>query len=283
MELWLILAILAFTSYATSISIDKYLMSHKYGILRTNTLKMFFDGAILLIIGLLFFDLNFSSNVLFWSIPLGIIYSLAGIVYFTALKLKDVEQVIPTWQSLGILLLFIFSIIIFNEFVTLFNYLGVALILVGVYMILSKTGFQMPVLDKGFCIILAVVFLDVTYALLVKYLVSSISPITLAIMMYFVATLVLVVYNFSFNKKVKIIDSTSKTLKILVAAFFGAMGTLLIYSALSIGNASKIYPISGLQCVFIFIIASIFLKEKFYLHRLAGTIAVVFGIFLVSI
>jgi len=38
-----------------------------------------------------------------------------------------------------------------------------------------------------------------------------------------------------------------------------------------------------LQSVFVFIIALMFLKEKFYWHRLIGTIIVVIGIYFISI
>ena len=71
--------------------------------------------------------------------------------------------------------------------------------------------------------------------------------------------------------------------KILVASFFGGIGTFLIYSALAVGNASKVYPLTGLSTIFIFIFASVFLKEKFMWHRLAGTVLVFLGIYLVSL
>jgi uncharacterized membrane protein len=56
-----------------------------------------------------------------------------------------------------------------------------------------------------------------------------------------------------------------------------------LFSAAALGNASKVYPLAGLQSAFIFIIALLFLKEKFYWHRLAGTVIVFLGIFLVSL
>ncbi len=70
---------------------------------------------------------------------------------------------------------------------------------------------------------------------------------------------------------------------IITASFFGAMGTFLLYSALAIGDASKVFSIAGLQSAFIFIIASLFLKEKFRWHRLGGTMIIVAGVFLISV
>jgi len=165
--------------------------------------------------------------------------------------------------------------------VNMFNYTGIALILIGVYVVLSKDGFKLPKLDKVIFLISVMVILDVVYLLSVKKLLFEIEPINLAIMLYFSSTIILACYLLSSKKQKKLFDIKSS--KIIVAAFFGAIGTFLLYFALSIGNASKVYPTVGLQSVFIFIIASVFLKEKFYWHRLIGTLVVFVGIFLISL
>ena len=129
------------------------------------------------------------------------------------------------------------------------------------------------------------VFLGVIYALLIKGLLFDMKPIDLAIMMYFSATLILFMYQILFRKNLvkSIIDFRPNISRILLASFFGAMGTLLLYSALSLGEASKIYPIAGLGSVFIFIIASIFLRKKLRWYRLIGIIIVFVGIYLISL
>ena len=66
-------------------------------------------------------------------------------------------------------------------------------------------------------------------------------------------------------------------------AVFGALGTLLFFLALSIGNASKVYPIAGVESMLIFIFAILFLKERFEWHRFLGTGIIVLGIAFVSI
>ena len=277
--------ILSYFSYAISTSIDKYMMNKKYNVIKTSTFKMFFDGIILLIIGLIFFNLNFTYNLFLWSLVLGVIYALAGIIYYNSLKLKDVEEVVPSIQSLTILLIFIGSIIIFKELVNFFNYIGVILILVGVYLVLSKNQLKIPKLDKAIILIVLIIILTTIYSLLVKKLLFHIEPINLAIMMYFSTTIILVFYQLFFKRESlsSLFQFKPNISKIMIAAFFGAIGTFLIYYALSIGNASKVYPLAGLQSVFIFIIASVFLKEKFYWHRLIGTVVVFFGIFLISV
>lgn len=281
MKLWLVLGILSYLFYAISTSIDKHFMNKKYDIFSTNTFKMFFNAIILLIIGLIFFKLNFTSKLFFWSLILGGIYALSGIIYFASLKLKDVEIVVPYYQSYLLFFTFIFSVILLNESVNIYNYIGIILLLIGVYTILSENGFKIPKLDKAIFLILIMVVLNLVYNILAKKILYDIKPIDLAIMMYFSCTIFLVAYILLSKKQRSLFDVKSS--RIIFASIFGAMGTLLLYFALSVGNASKVYPIAGLQPFFVFIIAYIFLKTRFYWHRLIGTVIVFFGIFLISL
>lgn len=287
MKLWLLLGILSYLSYAISTSIDKHIMNKGYDVIKTNTFKAFFDGLILLIIGFVFFELKFTSNLILGSLILGVIFAFSGILYFTALRLRDVAVVMPYAQSSTILLVFISSLIIFNESANIFNFIGAILILFGAYAVLSESTLRFPKLDKVFCLISLMVILDLMYSLLAKKLLFDINPINLAIMMYFSATIILVIFQFIYHSSKrqhqKSLIVCGNLYKIIIAAFFGAMGTFLLYSALSVGDASKVYPIAGLQSVFVFIIAPIFLKERFYWHRLIGTITVFFGIFFISL
>jgi len=286
MKLWLFLGILSYLSYAISTSIDKYMMNHKYDILRTNTFKMFFDGVILLIIGLIFFDLSINRILILGALILGFLYATGGVVYYKALKFRNVGEVIPASQSSQLLLIFLASIIVFNEPATTINYIGIILILVGAYSVLSKNVLKLPRLDKSLLLISLMIIINVIYALLAKkILLINTHPLSLAIMMYFSTTLVMFIYDLVLKRKSlsSIINIKPDILKIGVASLFGALGTFLLFSALSIGDASKVYPIAGLQSVFIFIIASAFLKEKFRWHRMIGTIIVFAGIFLISL
>ena len=285
MEPWFILGILGYLFYAISTSIDAYLMDRKYEIMKTNTFKMLFDGFILFIMGLVFFRLSFTTELFLWSLVAGFLYALSGIIYFKALSLGDVNEVVPFLLSFPILLIFVGSLVFFREKANFFNYAGIFFILLGVYSVLSENGLKIPKVNKVFFLILIGVFLEVVYSLFIKSLLFNIKPIDLAIMMYFSAALILFVYQILFKKQFlnHIINFKSKIPNILIASFFGAVGTLLIYSALALGNASKVYPIAGLNFIFVFFIASFFLKKKFYWHRLIGAIIVFIGIYLISL
>jgi drug/metabolite transporter (DMT)-like permease len=279
MNTWLVLGLLSYLSYAISTSIDKYFMNNGHHPASTNTFKMYFDGAILLLIGFLFLDLNFSLKLLGWALVLGGLYAISGIIYFEVLKKKDVEIYVPYSQSTKILLTFMGSVFVLNESVNGFNYLGFVLILIGIYAVLSENGFSLPKIDKIILLVLVSVVLGAIYSLLVKKLLFDIKPIDLAITMYFSSAIFMSGYMwYSKERSLKLSDS-----KIVISAFFGAMGTFLLFSALEVGDAAKVFPMAGLQSVFVFIIALMFLKEKFYWHRLIGTIIVVIGIYFISI
>ena len=281
MQLWLIFTLLAYIFSSISTSIDKYFMNNKkHDPLTTNTFKMFFDGIILLIIGLIFFKLHFTFNLFLWSFVLGAMYAFSSLMYFIILKKRNAGTVIPFYDSFLVLFVFLGSLIFLGEAVTFFNYIGISLILVGVYLVLSENIFKFPKLDKVVFIILSMVIVGAVYSLLVKKLLFNVEPINLAILMYFSTTFFLAIF-FVFRKNKKPINIKSS--KIFVSAFFGAIALFLIFTALKFGNASKVYPLQGLSSVFVFLIATLFLKEKFVIHKLIGTIIVFLGIYLVTI
>lgn len=284
MKLWLIIGLLSYLSYSISTSIDKYMMNKKWSVYRTNIIKSFLDGIILLIIGIIFFSLNFTKKLLIGAVVIGALYAVASILYFSSLKLKDVGIVIPYSQAAQLLLIFTGSIILFNENPNNYNYLGVVLIIIGIYSVLSNK-FKLPSFDKGLFLISLMVIIHIIYYLLVKYLLFDVQPLSLGITQYFAGTIILVLYLLFFKKQEfkSLLKKKTGLPTIGIAAVFGALGTFLLFTALSIGVASKVYPLAGFQLVIIFITASLFLKEKFYWHRLIGTLAIIAGIYLVAV
>lgn len=285
MELWLLLGILSYLSFAISTTIDKDMMNRHYGALRTNTIKMFLDGVILLAIGFLFFELKFTFNVLLGALLLGGTYALAGVLYFKSLKLKDVATIAPFMISSIILFVFLGSVFLLNETVNAFNYVGVFIVVGGIYLLLSEKSFSIPRPDKGLILAVFVVVLVVFGSLLTKILLFNAEPITLGVLMYFSSALFLLVYHLFLKKDSLWAPGYFKDgfKRIFVASFFGTLGTGFLFLALSLENASKVYPLGGLQSVFIFAIAILFLKEKFYWHKLLGILIVFAGVFLVSV
>ncbi len=283
MEWWLWLGVASYLSYAISTSLDKYFMNKKNDPLSTNTFKMFFDGMILLVVGLLFFSVEFSGAVLWWSMLLGLIYAASGMFYFKALQLENVHVLMPYSKSSQIILIFAGAVIFLRESVSFANLAGMTAIVLGVYVLLSPRLFQFPLFGKGLLLMSFNTILTVAYSLLVKKALEVLpaSPITLAIGMYFSTTLFMFIYMLlAGDRKNGRLGLEAKSISIFISAVFGAGGTLLLYLALATGKAAQIYPLAGVHIVFVFFLAVLLLKEKFSWTRLTGTLMVFAGIFL---
>ena len=273
---WLILAILSYLSYAISTSIDKHIMNGKSDATRTNAWKMLFDGTFILILGVLFFDVNFGTPVIFWGAIVGLIYAASGVTYFRALGTTNVNVVTPIIQS-SILLVFVFSIILLAETVDLIDTIAVILLFLGAYVVLSNKNLEIPKIDSNLILLFCMVFFASFWAIITKMALDFTKAVELAITMYYFSSLFTFIYSVFDKRNLKV-----ELPKIAISAVFGSTGTLLLYLALAMENASKVYPISGLQSVFLFLIAAIFLKEKFNWNTIIGTIMVILGIYLIA-
>jgi len=296
MALWLLLGVLAYLSFAISTSIDKLMMNKKYNRLWTNMLKSFFDAIMLLAIGLAFFSMEFTPQITLACVVLGFLYAVAGIFYFRVLGLSDVSKVMPYLQAAQVLLTFFFSLLLFSEPFNILNLAGILLIILGMYAVLSRKGFRAPRLDKAFYYVLIIVALHLGYWLLAKQVLFDAQPISVGLAMYLSGGFFLAVFYLVSKAKanasasrdalpagLKPVHEKQKILTVAIAAVFGSMGTFLLFTALKVGFASKVYSLAALQPVFISIIALIFLREKWYLQRIIGTVLVCAGIFLISI
>ncbi len=282
MDNWLLTAIIGYTLFGVSTAMDKYFMIKGYQPLSTNLFKMFFDGVILLAIGYFFIGLNFSLELFGWSLLLATVYSLSGLLYFKTIQITDVEMIFPYIQSFVTLFSIFGSIIIFSEPFGPLNYLGLVMILVGVYLVLSKTGRDIPKWNKGLFFASMIVITMVTYSILTKFLLGDIRPIDLGIMMYLCSALIIAFYKFIFKKDNSRLPDF-KSAKILISSVFGALGTFFIYTGLDLGAASKVYALAGWESVVIFVLALIFLKQKLLLHRLIGILLIFPGIYLIAV
>jgi uncharacterized membrane protein len=107
----------------------------------------------------------------------------------------------------------------------------------------------------------------------------------LAVSIYLMAFLLLTAVSLLMRRK---IQPTTASLKqqlrtVLIASLCAATAAGFLYTALSLANASKVYPMAGVSSVMVFLLATLFLQEKFHKHRFIGTLIVVLGIYLISL
>jgi uncharacterized membrane protein len=224
------------------------------------------------------------SLLLLAAIP-ALLLAFSFVVYLFVLQKKNASEIQPFSQSLDTLFIFLASIILLHEPASLTNYVGIFITVIGVYLVLTEHITKVPRLDRSLLIIAALVPIDIAYALLVKTFLGTADPIALAVSIYIMAFFMLMVVSVLLRRYINHTPSSLKPqLKtVLVASLCAATAAAFLYTALSQANASKVYPMAGVSSVAIFLLATIFLNEKFHKHRFIGTLIVVVGIYLISL
>jgi len=285
MELWFIFAILGYTIGAISGTLDKYMMNRLYHPVTTVLLRTLFNAVFLGTGGLLLLNMRLSMSLLLLAAIPALLLAFSFVVYLFVLQKKNASEIQPFSQSLDTLFIFLASIILLHEPASLTNYVGIFITVIGVYLVLTEHITKVPRLDRSLLIIAALVPIDIAYALLVKTFLGTADPIALAVSIYIMAFFMLMVVSLLLRRYINHTPSSLKPqLKVvLVASLCAATAAAFLYTALSQANASKVYPMAGVSSVAIFLLATIFLNEKFHKHRFIGTLIVVVGIYLISL
>jgi uncharacterized membrane protein len=285
MELWFIFSVLGYMIGAIAGILDKYMMNQRYHPVTTVLLRTLFNAVFLGSAGLLFLNLCITPSLLLLAAIPAFLLAVGFVIYLRVLQKKNASEIQPFSQSLDVLFIFLASIILLHEQASLVNYVGILVIVIGVYLVLTEHITKVPRMDRNLLIIVALVPIDIIYALLIKIFLGTAEPIALAVSIYLMAFLMLAIISLFMRRQ---LQPTKTSLKpqlrtVLVASLCAAAAAAFLYTALSQANASKVYPMAGVSSVAVFLLATIFLKEKFHLHRFIGTLIVVLGIYLISL
>jgi len=285
MELWFIFAIVGYMIGAIAGALDKYMMNQQYHPVTTVLLRTLCNAIFLGTAGLLLLNMQLSPSLLLLAAIPAFLLAFSFVVYLFVLQKKDASEIQPFSQSLDTLFIFLASIVLLHEPANILNYVGIIVIVIGVYLVLTEHITKIPRLDRSLLIIAALVPIDIAYALLVKTFLDTAEPIAFAVSIYIMATLMLLVVSLMLrrymNNKTASIKPQIPT--VLVASLCAATAAAFLYTALSQANASKVYPMAGVSSVAMFLLATMFLQEKFHKHKFIGTLIVVVGIYLISL
>ncbi|HIH28621.1 MAG TPA: EamA family transporter [Thermoplasmata archaeon] len=285
MELWLIFTLVGYMIGAIPSVLDKYMMNQWYHPVTTVLLRTLCNAIFLGTAGLLFLNMRLSLSLLLLAAIPALLLVISFVVYLFVLQKRNASEIQPFSQSLDTLFIFLASILLLHESASLPNYIGIIVIVIGVYLVLTEHVTKIPRMDRSLLIIAALVPLDIAYALLVKTYLGNADPIALAVSIYIMAFLILSVVSVVLRRRM---DNKPTTLRpqiriVMVASFFAATAAAFLYTALSQANASKVYPMAGINSVVVFLLATMFLQEKFHKHKFIGTLIVVVGIYLLSL
>jgi uncharacterized membrane protein len=286
MELWFLFAVLGFIISAVASTLDKHMMNLHYHPVTTSLLRTLFNGLLLGTAGFLFLNLRITPTLLLLAVLPAFLLAVSYVVYLFVLQRKNASQIQPFSQSLDVLFIFLASVVFLQESVTWENYAGILIVVFGIYLVLAEHVSKIPRLDRSLLLIAALVPIDIAYAVLIKLFLGSTEPIALAVSIYLLAFLMLGIMLLLLRGRRPHEASTyirPRVRTVLVASLFAATAAGFLYTALSLANASKVFPLAGVSSVAVFLLATLFLREKYTPHRLIGTLVVVLGIYLISL
>jgi len=214
----------------------------------------------------------------------GLATGASWLSYFRALKLGDVNKVVPIDKSSTILTM-ILAFIFLREPVGLLTGVGMVLMAIGTWLMLdlkknkegNPNGEKKKSMGWLLYAVLAAVFASLV-AILGRIGVADID----ATLWTAIRTMVVVPLSWSMvfmtgsHKDVKSVDKKSWVFLILSGIATG-VSWLFFYNALQIGNASHVVPIDKLSIVLIMVFARLFLKERFSLKSVIGLVLLTVG------
>lgn len=291
-KLWFLLAVLAAVGHAVVSSLDKILMKNKkLKPLNLSTFRLGSNALILFLISLLFFNFRIPVDTNFWVyiLSIAIVYTGAVVFYFSALKYGDVSKLIPYREMFTILLSFVLAIILLLESVSLFDVIGTICIIIGGYIILTDGKIIIPKKSKGILFMSIDGILLAIYGIIAKTATLTVEPILVSLFMYVFITLFLIIINFcvGFTNQIKTIKNLFMSKRLLMislgASLSASLGTLSLITALSIGNAAEVLPLSRILPLFVVLIGWLGLKEEHGFVRFIGSIFIFLGMYSIYI
>ena len=225
-----------------------------------------------------------------WCIVSGFIHFIYWIFLTKAFDRGDLSHVYPIIRSSPALVL-LFAIIILDEKISTQGLCGVLLVTFGVYIInLKKLMWQellasIRSLSNHRAIQYAFLALcSVTaYSIVDKISVGYIHPVLFTFFHLLFGMIYYTIYiAYAKNRDLIKIEWTSNRKGILASGFLNVFGYSLILIAFTFERVSYIIGLRQISIVFVVLMGSYILKEKYQMIRFIGSIIIFIGVFLIS-
>ena len=230
-------------------------------------------------------------NAYKWCAASGFIHFIYWIFLTKAYDRGDISQVYPIIRSSPALVL-LFAVLILDERVSSQGFLGVLLVTFGVYIInLRKLMWQellasirsitnYRAIQYAFFALCSVT----AYSIVDKISVSYIHPVLFTFFHILFGMIFYTVYiAHTKNRNLIKIEWSSNRKGILISGFLNVFGYSLILITFTIERVSYIVGLRQLSIVFVVLLGSFILKEKYQMIRLIGSMIIFTGVILISI
>ncbi len=208
----------------------------------------------------------------------GVTTGASWLCFFKALKLGNVNKVVPVDKTSNVMAIFL-AIIILGEMLSAIGFVGVGLILIGTLLMITKQDIK-EVNERTSWLMFALgsaVFAALT-STLGKIGVEDVDPVLGTAIRTIVVVIMVWAVAFVTKKKDQMRDLDRKEL--LITILFGIVrgaSWICFFSALQIGPASIIVPIDKLSIIVTILFAYLIFKEKLSKKSAIGLVGIVAG------
>jgi len=236
--MWIYFTLGAVLCWATANIVDKFLLRKWLREpLLAGVIPVFLEIPIIAIIVLFFGIDKMPALFIFFNIIAGVLYILPIMFYLKALKGEEVTRVAPLFQISPIFVL-LFAVFFLKEEFFLIKYLGIALMIAGVY-ILSFKDFIHFKINKSFLFMLLAAVCLAANTILTKYLLSMADFWTVFAYTRIGIIIISLPLFIFFWRKIKYLAQEHGLKRITVISgnyFLDVMGLLFITIALTYGS-----------------------------------------------
>ena len=235
-------------------------------------------------------DFNLSINELFLIFIKSMILFAALFAFMKTLKHQDISKVSPI-KNLSIVSVVLFAFLFFGETLSLYNYIGVTMILIGTYFVETTPNIENPIkpikiFKNKYSIYIFIYLIAIGLSVMLdKQITRTVDPYTLLFFMAFFISLICWTIQIVFYNGFKDISKSFKASYSLLifAALFNLVSDVFYLKAVAIPGTfiALIIPLKRIQTLISSFFGGEIFHEKHLLIRITGTIIMILGTILV--
>jgi len=225
------------------------------------------------------------KHLVFWGVGSAIIHSIYSLFLIKAYEKSDFTVAYPIARGTGSLIVIIIGITILKEDVEIITILGTLLIIFGIYILYSglnlRNGIKTfnVIKDSPWPVLVGITI--ASYTIFDKLAVSFIPPIILYVIENIGQAIVLGSSIHKQGKKTIYEQWRKHWYKMALAGLFAGLAYILVLIVLTEIPVSYVSPIRETSIVIGSVIGFVFLKEKFSIQKLFGSIVIFIGVVLI--
>jgi uncharacterized membrane protein len=222
----------------------------------------------------------------------GVLIAISYVIYFHVLSFEEVSRVISIWYAAPVLVS-IFAAVILKEYLPWWKYLAIVVAASGAVLIGMKSFARIPVMRKGFWVIISMCVLSGIVSIIAKYLLFDLS-IWNVIGLELLGVSLLILFIFSKRSRMHV-RQTLKSLHFIVFSEYATYCAWLLWAAaVALTNVSLVSAMGSVQPLYVLILIimlstfkpnilkEVFTRKTFVIKAIA-ILMIVIGTFFVAL